>query len=196
MPKPRRSAVTGVSKSGGSSASASDRAIALATSEGFAGGYRRTGVLVSVSAWRATARAWSATTITPAPSHAATSSAGGDGRQRRRARGEKDQSAKGRRACRVPVIFDRRVASGIAGHSSRRSSASASCAAPASCATRWAAGFAPAASPSSTIHCGRGDWRRGRSTRKASLRSGQRSSMDGVLKTWLLDLRIGAETRP
>jgi len=42
--------VRGVAKSGGASASAADRAMALATSNGFARGYRRTGVSVSVSA--------------------------------------------------------------------------------------------------------------------------------------------------
>jgi PmbA protein len=42
--------VRGVAKSGGASASATDRAMALATSNGFARGYRRTGVSVSVSA--------------------------------------------------------------------------------------------------------------------------------------------------
>jgi PmbA protein len=43
-------AVPGVSKSGGASASASERAIALAASNGFAQAYRRTGISLSVSA--------------------------------------------------------------------------------------------------------------------------------------------------
>ena len=42
--------VPGVSKSGGAGASASDRRIVLATSNGFAHGYRRTGTGVSMSA--------------------------------------------------------------------------------------------------------------------------------------------------
>ena len=43
-------AVAGAAKSGGASASATSRAMALATSNGFAQGYRRTGVSVSVAA--------------------------------------------------------------------------------------------------------------------------------------------------
>jgi PmbA protein len=46
----RALAVPGVTKSGGAEASFGDRAIALATSRGFAGSYRRTGCSLSVSA--------------------------------------------------------------------------------------------------------------------------------------------------
>ena len=42
--------ISGVAKSGGAGAAAADRSMALATSNGFARGYRRTGVSVSVSA--------------------------------------------------------------------------------------------------------------------------------------------------
>jgi len=109
-------AIAGVSKSGGASASASDRSLGLVTSSGFAHGYRRTGVSVSVSAIAGDGTAMERDYDYSAALHP------GD----LRPLGEIGEEA-GRRAVRrlnprklksqaVPVIFDRRVASSLLGH--------------------------------------------------------------------------------
>ncbi len=108
--------VKGVSKSGGAGASASDNAVALVTSNGFARGYRKTSCGVSVSAIAGDGTAMERDYDYSAAIHF------GDLRSP-----EEVGLEAGRRAIRrsnprkldsqaVPVIFDRRVASSLVGH--------------------------------------------------------------------------------
>ena len=109
-------AVKGVSKSGGAGASASERRIALVTSNGFARGYNRTSVSISVSAIAGEGTGmerdydYSATTHFEdlKKPHDVGASAGERAVRRVGSRKPASQS--------VPVIYDRRVASSIVGH--------------------------------------------------------------------------------
>ena len=109
-------AVTGVSKSGGADASASDRSIALVISNGFARGYRRTGLSVSVSAIAGGGTAMERDYDYSSATHfgdlreceAIGREAGERAARRQNPRKVKSQS--------VPVILDRRIASSLIGH--------------------------------------------------------------------------------
>jgi PmbA protein len=108
--------VAGVSKSGGAGASASDRKIVLVTSNGFAHGYRKTGVGMSVSAIAGEGTAMerdydycSAVHYGDLKSPQAVGLEAG----RRAARRLNPRKLKSQQ---VPVIFDRRVASSLIGH--------------------------------------------------------------------------------
>jgi PmbA protein len=109
-------AVTGVSKSGGSSASASQRRIALVTSNGFARGNQRTSVSLSVSAIAGEGTGMERDYDYSAAAHfedlkspaAVGKSAGERAVKRLGSRKVASQS--------VPVIYDRRVASSLLGH--------------------------------------------------------------------------------
>ena len=108
--------VAGVAKSGGAGASRSARAIALATSEGFAKGYRRTGVSFSVSAIAGEGTGMERDYDYSSAVHLGDLkspeeiglSAGARAAQRINPRKVKSQS--------VPVVYDPRVASSIVGH--------------------------------------------------------------------------------
>lgn len=109
-------AVPGVSKSGGGGASASDRTIAVVISNGFAQGFRRTGTGVSVSAiageGTAMQRDYDYTSAVHLadlrPAEEVGREAGSRAVRRLNSRKVKSQA--------VPVIYDRRVASGLIGH--------------------------------------------------------------------------------
>jgi PmbA protein len=109
-------AVPGVTKSGGADASYSDRAIALVTSGGFAGGYRRTSCSLSASAIAGDGTGMErdydfSTALSPAdllPPDVIGRSAGERAVKRLHPRKVKSQV--------VPVIYDPRVAASLAGH--------------------------------------------------------------------------------
>jgi PmbA protein len=109
-------AVPGVSKSGGAGASASERSIALAASNGFAQAYRRTGISLSVSAiagdgagmerdYDFSSAVHFSDLLTP---EYVGKSAGERAVKRLGARKVSSQA--------VPVVYDRRVASSLIGH--------------------------------------------------------------------------------
>ncbi len=106
----------GVAKSGGASASATDRSVALATSNGFARGYRRTGLSVSVSAIAGEATAMerdydysSAVHFSDLKSPEEVGASAGRRAARRLApRKVKSQA--------VPVMFENRIAGSLLGH--------------------------------------------------------------------------------
>jgi PmbA protein len=109
-------AVAGVTKSGGAGASASDRSIAVVMSNGFAQGYRRTGVGLSMSAIAGEGLGMQRDYDYTSAIHFADlrnaeeigREAGTRAVKRLNPRKVKSQS--------VPVIYDRRVASGLIGH--------------------------------------------------------------------------------
>lgn len=109
-------AVPGVTRSGGSGASTSDRTIAMVMSNGFAQGYRRTGVGVSVSAIAGEGtglqRDYDYSSAIHfedlRPAEEIGRMAGERAVKRLNPRKVKSQA--------VPVIYDRRVASGLLGH--------------------------------------------------------------------------------
>ena len=109
-------AVTGVSKSGGAGASASDTAIAVVMSNGFAQGYRRTGTGISFSAIAGEGLGMQRDYDYTSAIHFSDlrdpetigRTAGERAVKRLEPRKVKSQS--------VPVIYDRRVASGLIGH--------------------------------------------------------------------------------
>ncbi len=109
-------AVAGVSKSGGAGASASDRSIAVVMSNGFAQGYRRTGVGLSMSAIAGEGLGMQRDYDYTSAIHFA------DLRNAEEIGREAGERAVRRLAPRkvksqsVPVIYDRRVASGLIGH--------------------------------------------------------------------------------
>jgi len=109
-------AVSGVSKSGGAGASVSDRQIALVISNGFARQYRRTGLGVSVSAiageGTAMQRDYDYSSATHFSDLRAAAEVGREAGERavRRLNPRKVKSQQ------VPVVYDRRVASGLIGH--------------------------------------------------------------------------------
>lgn len=109
-------AVEGVSKSGGAGASASERSVVLAASNGFAGGYRRTGLSLSVTAIAGEGTGMERDYDFSSVIHP------GDLRSP-----EEIGREAGRRAARkinprkiksqsVPVIYDSRIASSLVGH--------------------------------------------------------------------------------
>ena len=108
--------VSGVSKSGGAGAGQSDRAMVLVTSHGFANGYRRTGVTLSVSAIAGEGTAMERDYDYTSAVHYSDLktaeeiglSAGTRAAKRANPRKVKSQS--------VPVVYDPRVASSIVGH--------------------------------------------------------------------------------
>ena len=108
--------VSGVSKSGGAGASASDRSIAVVMSNGFAQGYRRTGMGLSMSAIAGEGLGMQRDYDYTSAIHFADlrdaeeigREAGSRAVKRLNPRKVKSQS--------VPVIYDRRVASGLVGH--------------------------------------------------------------------------------
>jgi PmbA protein len=109
-------AVNGVTKSSGSGASSSDRSVAVVISNGFAQGFRRTGCGVSMSAIAGEGMGMQrdydyASAIHFAdlrPAESVGREAGQRAVKRLNPRKVKSQS--------VPVIYDRRVASGLLGH--------------------------------------------------------------------------------
>jgi PmbA protein len=109
-------AVKGVSKSGGASASRSDRSIALATSEGFARGYRRTGVSISVSAIAGEGTAMERDYDYSSAIHFGDLKTPGEIGASAGARAVKRIDARKAKSQAVPVVYDKRVASGIVGH--------------------------------------------------------------------------------
>ncbi|MGQ0484044.1 MAG: TldD/PmbA family protein [Hyphomicrobiales bacterium] len=108
--------VEGVAKSGGAGASAADRTMALATSLGFARGYRRTGVSVSVSAIAGEGTAMERDYDFSSAVHFADlnspeevgASAGRRAARRLSSRKVKSQA--------VPVMFENRIAGSLLGH--------------------------------------------------------------------------------
>lgn len=108
--------VSGVSKSGGSSASVSDRTVALAISNGFAQGYQRTGLSISVSAIAGEGTAMERDYDYSSAIHfddlrspeAVGLEAGHRAARRLNSRKVKSQA--------VPIVFDRRVASSLINH--------------------------------------------------------------------------------
>ena len=109
-------AVTGVTKSNGGSASASDRAIVMAASNGFVHGYRKTGVGVSASVIAGDGTAMERDYDFTSAIHfedlrdAAEVGREAGNRAMRRLNPRKVKSQQ------VPVFFDRRVASSLVGH--------------------------------------------------------------------------------
>lgn len=108
--------VAGVCKSSGAAASASNHGVVLATSNGFAHGYRRTGVGVSVSviagAGSAMERDYDYSSATHFSDLRAPREVGLEA-GRRAARRVNPRKIKSQQ---VPVVFDRRVASSLIGH--------------------------------------------------------------------------------
>ena len=108
--------IPGVSKSGGAGASASDRSVAIVMSNGFSQGYRRTGTGFSVSAIAGEGTGMQRDYDYASAIHFADlrdtetvgREAGTRAVQRLNSRKVKSQA--------VPVIYDRRVASGLIGH--------------------------------------------------------------------------------
>ena len=109
-------AVEGVSKAGGAGASASGRSLALVTSNGFARGYRRTSLSVSVSAIVGDGTAMERDYDYSAATHFGDLRSPEDvgleaGRRAVRRRGPRKLQSQS-----VPVIFDRRIAASLIGH--------------------------------------------------------------------------------
>lgn len=109
-------AVPGVSKSSGAGASASDRMIAIVMSNGFAQGYRRTGCGASMSAIAGEGTAMQRDYDYASAIHFADlRSAESVGREAG-LRAVKRINPRKVKSQAVPVIYDRRVASGLIGH--------------------------------------------------------------------------------
>jgi PmbA protein len=109
-------AVKGVAKSGGGGASASRRTVALAASNGFTGGYQRTGVSLSVSAIAGTGTAMERDYDYSSAVHGSNLRAPADigrGAGKRAARRVNPRKINSQS---VPVIYDWRVASSLVGH--------------------------------------------------------------------------------
>lgn len=108
--------VSGVSKSGGASASSGDRSVALVVSNGFAQGFRRTGVSFSVSAisggGTGMERDYDYSSAIHFGDLRSPESVGLEAGQRavRRLNARKVKSQS------VPIVFDKRVASSLIGH--------------------------------------------------------------------------------
>lgn len=108
--------IKGVSKSGGAGASASDRSMALAISNGFARGYRRTGVSVSVSAIAGEGTAMERDYDFSSAVHFGDLRTSADVGLEAGRRAAKRQNPRKVKSQAVPVVFDRRVASSLIGH--------------------------------------------------------------------------------
>jgi PmbA protein len=108
--------VAGVTRSSGASASASRRDVALVASNGFAGGYRRTshGISVSMVAGEGTAmeRDYDYSSATHAGDIAPPETIGRTAGERAVRRLEPRKVA----TCRVPVVYEQRIAGGLVGH--------------------------------------------------------------------------------
>ena len=109
-------AVPGVTKSGGGGASASDRSIAIVMSNGFAQGYRRTGMGVSVSAIAGEGTGMQRDYDYASAIHFADLRSAEDVGREAGARAVKRLNPRKVKSQAVPVIYDRRVASGLIGH--------------------------------------------------------------------------------
>ena len=108
--------IAGVSKSGGSGASASDSSVALVTSNGFAHGYRKTGVSVSVSAIVGDGTTMERDYDYSSAIHFSDLRPAEDvGREAGR-RTVKRHNPRKVKSQQVPVVFDWRVASSLIGH--------------------------------------------------------------------------------
>ena len=108
--------VGGVAKSGGAGAAATDRAMALVTSLGFAQGYRRTGVSVSVSAIAGEGTAMERDYDYSSAVHFAdlkSPEEAGASAGRRAARRLSPRKVKSQA---VPVMFENRIAGSLLGH--------------------------------------------------------------------------------
>lgn len=108
--------VAGVSKSGGGGASASDRSMALVMSNGFAKGYRRTGIGLSVSAIAGEGTAMQRDYDYSSAVHFADLRHADDIGLEAGRRAVKRLDPRKVKSQAVPVIYDRRVASGLIGH--------------------------------------------------------------------------------
>lgn len=109
-------AVAGVTKSGGAGASASDRSVAIVMSNGFAQGYRRTGTGVSVSAIAGEGTGMQRDYDYSSAIHFADLRDASDVGREAGERAVRRLSPRKVRSQAVPVIYDRRVASGLIGH--------------------------------------------------------------------------------
>lgn len=108
--------VQGVSKSGGAGASASDRSMALVISNGFARSYRRTGVGLSVSAIAGEGTAMQRDYDYSSAVHFSDLRRPEDIGREAGERAVKRLNPRKVKSQAVPVIYDRRVASGLLGH--------------------------------------------------------------------------------
>jgi len=108
-------AVPGVSKAGGADASASDREVALATSNGFARGYRKTGFSVSASAIAGDGTGMERDYDYSVATHRSDLE---DAEKIGRSAGERSVKRLNPRKIKsqqVPVVYDSRVAAGLVG---------------------------------------------------------------------------------
>ncbi|MBI2717782.1 MAG: TldD/PmbA family protein [Rhizobiales bacterium] len=109
-------AVKGVTKSSGADASAGDRTIALAISNGFARAYRRTGVSVSVSAIAGDSTRMERDYDYSSAVHLADLESPEIVGRRAGERAAKRLHPRKVKSETLPVIFDKRVAAGLVGH--------------------------------------------------------------------------------
>lgn len=109
-------AVTGVTRSGGASASSSRRRVALLTSNGFASSYERTGISVSVSAVAGEATGMERDYDYSSAIHPSDLRTPQSVGQRAGERAVRRLSPRKIASCQVPVIYDRRVSPGLLGH--------------------------------------------------------------------------------
>ena len=109
-------AVPGVSKSGGAGASVSDRSIAMVISNGFARGYRRTGMGVSTSAIAGEGTAMQRDYDYTSAAHFADLRSAEEIGREAGTRAVRRLNPRKVKSQTVPVVYDRRVASGLLGH--------------------------------------------------------------------------------
>ncbi len=109
-------AVKGVAKSSGAGASSSDRSVAIVMSNGFAQGYRRTGCGVSMSAIAGEGTAMQRDYDFASAIHFADLRSAEDVGREAGERAVKRLFPRKVKSQAVPVIYDRRVASGLIGH--------------------------------------------------------------------------------
>ncbi|MGE0237120.1 MAG: TldD/PmbA family protein [Parvibaculaceae bacterium] len=108
--------VKGVSKSGGAGASSSNRTILLAASNGFAGGYRRTGVSLSATAIAGDGTAMERDYDYSSVIHAGDLRKPEDIGREAGLRAARRLGSRKIKSQAVPVIYDSRIASGLVGH--------------------------------------------------------------------------------
>lgn len=109
-------AVKGVSKSGGAGASASERSVVLAASNGFAGGYRRSGVSLSATAIAGDGTAMERDYDYSSVTHPQDLRKPEDIGREAGMRAARRLGARKVKSQAVPVIYDNRIASSILGH--------------------------------------------------------------------------------
>ncbi|TMJ33968.1 MAG: TldD/PmbA family protein [Alphaproteobacteria bacterium] len=109
-------AVKGVNKSGGAGASASDRSIVLAASNGFAGSYRRTGISLSATAIAGEATAMERDYDFSSVIHREDLRSPEDIGREAGLRAARKVNPRKVRSQTVPVIYDSRIASSLVGH--------------------------------------------------------------------------------